>query len=114
MKRAILIALTLALFATLIVVTGRTMAQRRTTTDEASGDDVVAAERWEYLVVSGSSNSNLTPSGNPSMRKEPSGGFGREAFVLEQNLDKLGARGWELVSISGSPNDPVYYFKRKK
>jgi hypothetical protein len=48
------------------------------------------------------------------LRKETSGAFGREAFVLEQALDKLGAKGWELVSVSGSQGDPVYYFKRRK
>jgi len=31
--------------------------------------------------------------GNPRMRKEPNVPFGREAFVLEQHLDKLGANG---------------------
>jgi hypothetical protein len=68
---------------------------------------------WEYLVVASPSNANLTPTGNPRMRKEP-GPFGREAFVLEQHLDKLGANGWELVSVAGTPGDPHYYFKRRK
>jgi len=48
------------------------------------------------------------------MRKEGTGAFAREAFVLEQQADKLGAKGWELVSVSGRENDPVYYFKRRK
>jgi hypothetical protein len=47
------------------------------------------------------------------MRKEP-GAFSRESFPLEKNLDKLGARGWELVTVSGSPADPIFYLKRKK
>jgi hypothetical protein len=70
-------------------------------------------ERWEYLVVSGASSTNFTPTGNPQMRKEP-GRFGRESFVLEQHLDVLGQKGWELVAVTGSPMDPIYYFKRKK
>jgi hypothetical protein len=80
----------------------------------AAGEaEPVASEQWEYLVVS-SVNSNLTPSGNPRMRKDDSNAFVREAFVLEMNMDKLGAKGWELVSVSGHPSDPTYYFKRRK
>jgi hypothetical protein len=33
---------------------------------------------------------------------------------LERNFDKLGAKGWELVAVSGMPNDPIFYFKRPK
>ena len=73
-----------------------------------------AVEQWEYLAVAGPSATNLTPTGNPRMRKEPSVPFGREAFVLEQHLDKLGANGWELISVAGPPTDPAYYFKRRK
>jgi hypothetical protein len=76
--------------------------------------DTTANEQWEYLAVAGPSTSNLTPTNNPRMRKEPSVPFGREAFVLEQHLDKLGANGWELVSVAGPPTDPAYYFKRRK
>ena len=68
---------------------------------------------WEYLVVASPSNVNFSATGNQRMRKEP-GPFGREAFVLEQHLDKLGANGWELVSVAGTPADPHYYFKRRK
>ena len=48
------------------------------------------------------------------MRKEPNAPFGREAFVLEQHMDKLGANGWELVTVAGPPTDPAFYFKRLK
>jgi hypothetical protein len=72
------------------------------------------AERWEYLAVAGPSTTNLTPTNNPRMRKEPNAAFAREAFVLEQHLDKLGASGWELVAVAGPPTDPAYYFKRRK
>ena len=74
----------------------------------------VAAEQWEYLAVAGPSTTNLTPTNNPRMRKEPNVPFAREAFVLEQHLDKLGANGWELVSVAGPATDPAYYFKRRK
>jgi hypothetical protein len=74
----------------------------------------VTGEQWEYLVVAGPSLTNLTPTGNPRMRKEPNVPFAREAFVFEQHLDKLGTNGWELVAISGPANDPSFYFKRRK
>jgi hypothetical protein len=76
-------------------------------------DETVAREQWEYLVVAGG-NTNLSPSGSSSMRKEPKQQAFRENFVLAQNMDKLGAQGWELTSVAGSANDPVYYFKRRK
>ena len=72
--------------------------------------------QWEYLVVSGG-NVNISSMSSDqfsTMRKQPDGSFSREAFVLERNLDKLGAKGWELVSVNGAPNDPVYYLKRSK
>jgi hypothetical protein len=76
----------------------------------------VTVTQWEYLVVSGGS-ANLSTAGNesyPSMRKQSDNSFSREFFPLERNFDKLGAKGWELVSVYGSPNDPVYFFKRAK
>jgi len=82
--------------------------------DETKASDRAATDQWEYLVVAGPSNTNLTPTGNPRMRKEPNVPFGREAFVLEQHLDKLGANGWELVAVAGPAVDPAYYFKRRK
>jgi hypothetical protein len=43
------------------------------------------------------------------------GGFGIEAFVLEQHMDKVGADGWELVSVSNATRgEPVFFFKRLK
>ena len=86
----------------------RTIAQR-----DAEAEPPASAERWEYLVVAGG-NVNMTSPSSSSMRKEPNAGFAREGFVLEQNLDKLGAKGWELVSVEGSPGDPTYFFKRRK
>lgn len=71
-------------------------------------------EQWEYLALAGPSTTNLTPTNNPRMRKEPNSSFAREAFVLEQHLDKLGANGWELIAVAGPPTDPAYYFKRRK
>jgi hypothetical protein len=84
------------------------------TTGQTTSTENSAAEKWEYLAVAGPGTTNFTPTGNPKMRKEPNVPFGREGFVLEQHLDKLGANGWELITVAGSPNDPVYYFKRRK
>ena len=80
----------------------------------AADDESPARDPWEYLIVAGGNTTNLSSSGSSSMRKEPKIQAFRENFVLEQNMDKLGAQGWELVSITGSPADPVYYFKRRK
>ena len=100
------VAVCVAVVAILVV---KTMGQ-----EEAGKGDRSDVEQWEYLAVAGPSTSNFTATGNPRMRKEPNVGFGREAFVLEQHQDKLGANGWELVSVAGSPTDPAYYFKRRK
>jgi len=81
---------------------------------ESDAKERSATEQWEYLAVAGPSTTNFSPTGNPRMRKEPNSSFGREAFVLEQHLDKLGADGWELVTVAGPPTDPAYYFKRRK
>jgi hypothetical protein len=72
-----------------------------------------SGDGWEYLVVAGG-NVNLSSSGSATMRKEPAISAFRENFPLQQNLDKLGAKGWELLHVAGSPGDPVYYFKRRK
>ncbi len=94
--------------AVVAIVVVKTNGQEETKVTRA------AVEQWEYLAVAGPSTTNLTPTGNPRMRKEPNVPFGREAFVLEQHLDKLGANGWELVAIGGPATDPAYYFKRRK
>lgn len=109
MRRTILLALLLLVSVSVVLL--RTKGQAGTA--GTKGSDAVANERWEYLAVAGPTTTNFTPTGNPSMRKEE-GTFAREAFVLEQHLDKLGARGWELVSVAGPPTDPAYYFKRRR
>lgn len=101
MKRTILISIMAALILSAVVLSTRSKA-----------DDDQAAGGWEYLVVQGGTV-NLSGSDGGSMRKEP-GAFSREYYPLEKNLDKLGAKGWELVTVTGSPADPVFYFKRKK
>ena len=102
-KRALLIVAALCVVVSALVVV-KTLAQ----------EEVRAGEQWEYLAVAGPSTTNFAPTSSPRMRKEPNSSFGREAFVLEQHLDKLGANGWELISVAGPPTDPVYYFKRHK
>jgi hypothetical protein len=102
------VAVSMALFIAFAVY-----GQRKEAADDRTGG---TESQWEYLVVSGGSV-NLSTSGNenyPNMRKQPDGPFAREYFPLERNFDKLGAKGWELVSVHGSQNDPVYFFKRPK
>lgn len=105
LKRASLIAVALALGVISVAVV-KTSGQE--------GEKIAAAEQWEYLAVAGPSTHNFSPTSSPRMRKEPNVPFAREAFVLEQHLDKLGANGWELVAVAGPPTDPAYYFKRRK
>ena len=102
----------LAIFGVIILAAGFAVVGKSLTQDSTAANEAQSGEQWEYLVVSGA-GTNLTPSGNPTMRKEP-GPFTRESFVLEQNLDKLGAKGWQLVVVTGSSGDPIYYFKRRK
>ncbi len=85
---------------------GAGLARGRANQDPGSGGG------WEYLVIQGG-NVNLSGSDGGSMRKEP-GAFSREWYPLEKNLDKLGAKGWELVTVAGSPADPIFYMKRRK
>ncbi|HZN10715.1 MAG TPA: hypothetical protein VFC61_03495 [Blastocatellia bacterium] len=83
---------------------------------EGAKGEPAAETQWEYLIISGGT-SNLTSFGSGSSggaSKQPDGSFNREALALERNMDKLGARGWELVAVSGHPNDPVFYLKRPK
>lgn len=101
--------------AVIVVLAFASIAIVKTNGQEAQkATESHASEQWEYLAVAGPSTTNFTPTGNQRMRKEPNVPFGREAFVLEQHLDKLGANGWELVSVAGPPTDPAYYFKRRK
>jgi hypothetical protein len=80
--------------------------------DAAPQSEGRVGDAWEYLIVAGG-NVNTSPPADGRMRKEQ-GPFARENYPLEGNLDKLGAKGWELIQISGNPSDPVFYFKRRK
>ena len=84
----------------------------KTSGQESNSND--RADQWEYLVVAGPTTTNFSGSGAGRTRKESNSGFAREAYVLEQHMDRFGAAGWELVTISGPPNDPAFYFKRRK
>ena len=105
MKRLMWIVTVAALFA-VVILAHSAVVNRAGANDDGSGGG------WEYLVVQGGTV-NLSPSDSGSLRKEP-GPFNRESFPLERNLDKLGAKGWELVAVTGSPADPAFFFKRKR
>jgi hypothetical protein len=107
MRRTILVSIGIVLIGLVVTVAGSSVvSERNKANDDQSGTN------WEYLVVQGGTV-NLSGSDGGSMRKEP-GAFSRESFPLEKNLDKLGAKGWELVTAAGSPADPIFYLKRRK
>jgi hypothetical protein len=105
MKRLIWIVMAVS-FIAVVILAHSGVGNRARANDDGSGGG------WEYLVVQGGTV-NLSAGDGGSMRKEP-GAFSRESFPLERNLDKLGAKGWELVTVTGSPADPVFYLKRRK
>ena len=105
---------TASFLSALVVAAGIVVFVMRAKGQETEVKQTAETVQWEYLAVAGPSTTNFTPTGNPRMRKEPNVPFAREAFVLEQHLDKLGASGWELVAVAGPPTDPAYYFKRRK
>jgi hypothetical protein len=107
MRRTIWIILATAAIASIVAVQARSGL-----IVNSRADDGQTGGGWEYLVVQGGTV-NLSPSDGGTMRKEP-GAFSRESFPLEKNLDKLGAKGWELVAVGGSSGDPIFYLKRRK
>jgi hypothetical protein len=107
MKRITILALVTILLVLGVLVTRTARAQRGSDTDGVR-------EQWEYLMVSDPQRTNFAASSGSSMRKESSSGFSREDYVTEQQMDKLGAKGWELVSVNPTPMGAVYIFKRHK
>ena len=106
-------AVTIIVVALMLLVSPLFLRSVKTSESPATQDDT--REKWEYLVVAAPSATNFQPTGNSRMRKLEMGGFGVEAFVLEQHMDKAGADGWELVSVSNTPRgEPIFYFKRLK
>jgi len=104
-KKGLLMAAVLALVAISLAVV-------KTSGQEPNSNE--RADQWEYLVVAGPTTTNFSATGSGRVKKESNSGFAREAYVLEQHMDRFGANGWELVTIAGPPTDPVFYFKRKK
>ena len=107
MRRTIWISLATAVIASIVAVEASSGL-----IIQSSANEEQSVGGWEYLVVQGGTV-NLSPSDSGTMRKEP-GAFNREFFPLEKNLDKLGAKGWELVAVGGSSGDPNFYLKRRK
>ena len=104
LKRGLLTALALSFIAIFFSV-------MRTSGQEPNSND--RPEQWEYLVVAGPTTTNFAATGSGKTRKESNSGFAREGYVLEQHMDRFGANGWELVTVTAPP-DPVFYFKRRK
>jgi hypothetical protein len=107
MKRTIWISI-----AAVVIVSIAAVEASSGLNGQRHADDEQSGGGWEYLVVQGGTV-NLSGGDGGSMRKAD-GAFSRESYPLEKNMDKLGAKGWELVTVTGSPADPIYYFKRRK
>lgn len=107
MKRTLWISVATILSASVIALAAHSNGGLAKEDDQDS-----AAGGWEYLVVQGGTV-NLSGGDGGSMRKAD-GAFSRESYPLEKNMDKLGAKGWELVAVTGDMRDPTYYFKRRK
>ena len=105
LKKGLLTVMAVSLVAIALTVV-------KTSGQESNSND--RAEQWEYLVVAGPTTTNFSGSGSGRTKKEPNSGFAREAYVLEQHMDRYGANGWELVTVAGPPMDPAFYFKRRK
>lgn len=67
-------------------------------------------DKWEYLIIAGGNVALSSTSGTPGRRKQNE--FRAEATAVEQNLDRLGEQGWELVAVGGPINEPAFYLKR--
>ncbi|HEX4950678.1 MAG TPA: hypothetical protein VFZ34_28705 [Blastocatellia bacterium] len=104
MKRFMLLVSALAV---LLVATVAFSTQR------SSRDKDSQKVEWEYLVIVGG-RQNLSSSGNNKMAKLSLDSSFREHFPLEMNLDKLGAEGWELITVTMTRDEPIYYLKRLK
>jgi len=89
-----------AAIAVLLLVLGASIQKRD------SSDD----KQWEYLIVAGGNVALSSTTSTPGKRKQNE--FRAEASTVEQNLDRLGDQGWELVTVGGSVNEPVFYLKR--
>jgi len=108
-RRQLILVAVLLLAATAAVFSG--IGIRRVSGQDGSASP---ADQWEYLVIGGASNVNFTPTDNPSGRKE-SGAFAREDSVLEGHMDKLGKKGWELVTVTESQRlGATFIFKRRR
>lgn len=105
MKRTFVLA---SISVVLVIATVAIASQR---SSRAKDTDKI---EWEYLVIAGGRN-NLSSTGSTSKLAKIAMESGwRENYPLEMNLDKLGAEGWEVVTVTMMQNEPVYYLKRVK
>ncbi len=104
MKRTILLA------GSIIILVLATVAFAKHRSTRSSDTDKIT---WEYLVIAGGRN-NLSSAGtNGKLAKLALESGFRENYPLEMNLDKLGAEGWEVITVTMT-SEPVYFLKRVK
>lgn len=105
MKRTILLASSIIILVLATVAFARQRSTRSNDTDKVT---------WEYLVIAGGRN-NLSSAGtNGKLAKLALESGFREYYPLEMNLDKLGAEGWEVITVTMTQSEPVYFLKRVK
>lgn len=94
----------------ILVLTTIAFAQQRSSRAKDTDNKI----EWEYLVIAGGRN-NLSSAGTSSKLAKLGleSGF-RENYPLEMNLDKLGAEGWEVITVTLTQTEPIYYLKRVK
>lgn len=77
----------------------------------STGPVPVAADEWEYLVVT----NGKVYFGDPIKQASGSVAFSDEANGTQSALDKLGKEGWELVTVVGViGGDQEFVLKRRK
>lgn len=108
MKRTILLA---GISLVLVIATVAFAKQR---SSHSKDTDKTEKIEWEYLVIVGGRNNLSTSGTNGKLAKlSLESGF-RENYPLEMNLDKLGAEGWEIVTVTMTQTEPIYFLKRVK
>lgn len=79
-------------------------------------------QKWEYATLLSMKVVPLWTFNGPDSPMEAANGFelykklggtkAKAGFTVSDALNKIGERGWELVSVNSDPGDTIYTFKR--